>query len=41
MVHLDEEEREILPLAARHITQAEWDELGEHGIVAMSRSACR
>lgn len=30
--HLDDEEREILPLAARHITQAEWDELGEHGV---------
>jgi hemerythrin-like domain-containing protein len=29
--HLDEEERHILPLAARHITQAEWNELGEHG----------
>jgi iron-sulfur cluster repair protein YtfE (RIC family) len=37
-VHLDEEEREILPLAARHITQQEWDELGEHGIAQMSRS---
>jgi len=30
--HLDEEEREILPMAARRITQAEWDELGEHGL---------
>ena len=30
--HLDDEEREILPLAARHITQAEWNELGEHGV---------
>src|SRR3712207_152261 len=30
--HLDDEEREILPMAARHITQAEWDELGEHGV---------
>jgi iron-sulfur cluster repair protein YtfE (RIC family) len=29
--HLDDEEREILPLAARHLTQAEWNELGEHG----------
>ncbi|SDF07352.1 Hemerythrin HHE cation binding domain-containing protein [Blastococcus aurantiacus] len=29
--HLDDEEREILPLAARHIDQAEWNELGEHG----------
>jgi hemerythrin-like domain-containing protein len=30
--HLDDEEREILPLAARYVTQAEWDELGEHGV---------
>ncbi|WP_209305364.1 hemerythrin domain-containing protein [Blastococcus sp. CT_GayMR20] len=30
--HLDEEEREILPMAARHVTQAEWDELGDHGL---------
>lgn len=30
--HLADEEREILPLAARHITQAEWNELGEHGM---------
>jgi hemerythrin-like domain-containing protein len=29
--HLDDEEREILPLAARHISQREWNELGEHG----------
>ena len=29
--HLDEEERHILPLAARHVTQAEWNQLGEHG----------
>ena len=29
--HLDDEEREILPLAARHITQDEWNQLGEHG----------
>ena len=30
--HLDDEERHILPLAARHLTQAEWNELGEHGV---------
>src|SRR5918994_6330118 len=29
--HLEEEEREILPLAERHVTQAEWSRLGEHG----------
>jgi iron-sulfur cluster repair protein YtfE (RIC family) len=35
--HLDEEEREILPLAARHLTQREWDELGEHGVKGMRK----
>lgn len=35
--HLDEEEREVLPLAAQHLTQAEWSELGEHGLAAMER----
>jgi hemerythrin-like domain-containing protein len=33
--HLDEEEREVLPLAARHLTQAEWSQLGEHGMAAI------
>jgi iron-sulfur cluster repair protein YtfE (RIC family) len=36
--HLDEEERHILPIAARHLSQAEWDELGEHGMAEMSRA---
>ncbi|MGY1639378.1 hemerythrin domain-containing protein [Geodermatophilus sp. SYSU D00742] len=36
--HLDEEEREILPLAARHLSTAEWEQLGEHGLARMSRS---
>jgi iron-sulfur cluster repair protein YtfE (RIC family) len=35
--HLDDEEREILPLAARHITPEEWAQLGEHGVETMSR----
>ena len=35
--HLDEEEREILPLAARHVTQAEWSRLGEAGVEKMTR----
>jgi hemerythrin-like domain-containing protein len=35
--HLDEEERSILPIAARHVTQAEWDELGEHGLAGVSK----
>ena len=29
LVHLDEEERSVLPLVAEHITVAEWNELGE------------
>jgi iron-sulfur cluster repair protein YtfE (RIC family) len=36
--HLDEEEREILPLAARHLSTGEWEQLGEHGMAQMSRS---
>ena len=32
------EEREILPLASRHLTAAEWDQMGEHGKDAMSTS---
>ena len=35
--HLDEEEREILPLAARNVRQQEWDELGEHGVKDMRK----
>lgn len=35
--HLDEEEREILPMAARHMTQQEWNELGEHGLEDMRK----
>ena len=30
--HLDDEERHILPIAERHITQKEWEGLGEHGM---------
>jgi iron-sulfur cluster repair protein YtfE (RIC family) len=36
--HLGEEEREILPLAARHVTQAEWDQLGQHGLGRMKKA---
>lgn len=36
--HLEEEERHILPLAARHITPQEWAELGDHGMAAISPS---
>ena len=35
--HLDDEEEHILPLAARHVTQQEWDELGEHGMGRLTR----
>ena len=34
--HLDLEEREILPLVARHVTVEEWQSLGEHGRDEMS-----
>ncbi|GAA4259140.1 hemerythrin domain-containing protein [Dactylosporangium darangshiense] len=30
LVHLDEEERQVLPLIAEHITVEEWAALGEH-----------
>ena len=36
--HLDLEEREILPLASRHVTAAEWNQMGEHGKDSMSPS---
>ncbi len=36
--HLDLEEREILPLASRHVTAAEWNRMGEHGKDSMSPS---
>jgi hemerythrin-like domain-containing protein len=35
--HLAAEEQEILPLAARVLTQAEWDELGERGLAAIPK----
>ena len=35
--HLDLEEREILPLAERHITVAEWNSLGDQGIDEMDQ----
>ena len=34
--HLDEEEREILPIAAQHINVAEWGELPAHGMRAFT-----
>ncbi len=35
--HLDLEEREILPLALRHVTVAEWNSLGEQGMEEMDQ----
>jgi hemerythrin-like domain-containing protein len=35
--HLEDEEQHILPLAARHVSQEEWDQLGEHGFGHMSK----
>jgi hemerythrin-like domain-containing protein len=35
--HLDQEERDILPLAEEHVSVAEWGRLGEHGRDSMSR----
>ena len=37
--HLDEEEREILPLVAAHLTGAEWAELGERMHASMPRDS--
>jgi hemerythrin-like domain-containing protein len=36
--HLDDEEAHILPIAARTVTQVEWDELGQHGFGQMTPS---
>ncbi|MGC4109205.1 MAG: hemerythrin domain-containing protein [Nocardioides sp.] len=36
--HLDQEERDILPLAAQHVSVEEWGRLGEHGRDSMSKS---
>jgi iron-sulfur cluster repair protein YtfE (RIC family) len=37
-LHLGEEEQNILPLAARHVSQEEWHQLGEHGFGQMAKS---
>ena len=36
--HLDDEEQHILPIAARCITQEEWNSLGQHGAEKMSKA---
>lgn len=35
--HLSEEEVEILPITAEHLTTAEWDELGERGMESIPK----
>ena len=35
--HLGQEEQDILPVATATMTQAEWDELGKHGMAAIPR----
>lgn len=34
--HLAEEERHVLPLAARTVSQTEWDKMAEHGLGAIA-----
>jgi hypothetical protein len=36
--HLDDEERRVLPLAARHLTQEEWAAIGKAGVAKMTRA---
>ena len=36
--HLDDEEREVVPLAAVTLTQAEWDAMGEHSRAQIPRN---
>lgn len=36
--HLDDEEQHILPIAARCITQEEWNSLGQHGTEKMTKA---
>jgi hypothetical protein len=37
--HLDDEEQDIVPLAAVTLTEQEWDALGKHGLAQISRSS--
>jgi hemerythrin-like domain-containing protein len=36
--HLDDEEQQIVPLAAVTVTQKEWDSLGDHGVAAVPKN---
>ncbi|MGW9629320.1 hemerythrin domain-containing protein [Agromyces sp. NPDC055520] len=38
-VHLGREEADIVPIAARVLSQAEWDEIGEHGRASLPKEA--
>lgn len=33
--HLAEEEQQLLPIVAAHVSKAEWDKLGEHGMASI------
>lgn len=37
VVHLDDEERMVLPLAARHLSQDEWGAIGQASLAKMTR----
>ena len=37
LAHLDEEERMVLPLAARHLSQEEWAGIGQASVGTMTR----
>jgi len=37
--HFDAEERTLLPLAAAHLSEAEWKAIGDHGAAALPKSA--
>ncbi|MGW3464833.1 hemerythrin domain-containing protein, partial [Streptomyces olivaceoviridis] len=37
LAHMATEEKVVLPLAERHVTAAEWRELGEHGMGAIAK----
>jgi hemerythrin-like domain-containing protein len=37
IAHLDDEERLVLPLAARHLSQEEWSSIGQSTVAKMSR----
>ncbi|KMS92119.1 hypothetical protein ACZ91_06010 [Streptomyces regensis] len=37
VAHMATEEKVVLPLAERHVTAAEWRELGEHGMSAIAK----